>query len=236
MNAIESLVEEYNNCVRLNQENTPLAIHLESLIESLGACSMIKKTEKTPYQTNSSELVTVPSFIYEEIKVILRAHEGQIPEKNNEKHNKALELFSIGDARETKKRYKGLKVLKTKKTKTTLSLEELRLSLKQLLRTNLSLMPNGEFQDKIHYLTSLKKDNVSQIKRNFMLNFSKLNEDVLNEVSPIREISCTKVSDGLKEAEKYNQRQNLVAAMIASLKEEDRLNAIEKNNGVRIAR
>ena len=123
MDPIQALVEEYNEYVSSNKENTARASHLKNIIDAL-------KSEGIIHKTNSNELVSVPSFIFTEIKKMFK-EEGTVSIQDTPRSipQKALEVFSVGEEREQEKlkKARGKRVIRFKKTLSKVLLNEMRL-------------------------------------------------------------------------------------------------------------
>ena len=231
MDPKHALVEEYNEYVSSNKENTARASHLRNIIDAL-------KSEGIIYKTNSSELVSVPSFIFTEIKKMFK-EEGTMSIQDIPKSipQKALEVFSVGEEREQEqlKRARGKRVIRFKKTSSKVLLNEMRLDLKRKSRINVLFIAEENLDHKSTLLLQIPLESISQV----ISNLKSYNESYKREESnDIKEIKPTIVSEGLTDAENNSRRKNMINMMIAALKEEDRIESIKAStsSGVRISR
>ncbi len=230
MDPIQALVEEYNEYVSSNKENTARASHLKNIIDAL-------KSEGIIHKTNSNELVSVPSFIFTEIKKMFK-EEGTVSIQDTPRSipQKALEVFSVGEEREQEKlkKARGKRVIRFKKTLSKVLLNEMRLDLKRKSRINVIFIADENLNNKSSFLLQIPLESISQV----ISNLESYNESYKREESnDIKEIKPAIVSEGLTDAENNSRRKKMINMMIAALKEEDRIESIKAStsSGVRIS-
>ena len=159
MDPIQALVEEYNEYVSSNKENTARASHLKNIIDAL-------KSEGIIHKTNSNELVSVPSFIFTEIKKMFK-EEGTVSIQDTPRSipQKALEVFSVGEEREQEKlkKARGKRVIRFKKTLSKVLLNEMRLDLKRKSRINVIFIADENLNNKSSFLLQIPLESISQV-------------------------------------------------------------------------
>ena len=208
-----------------------MLIHLKNIIDAL-------KSEGIIHKTNSNELVSVPSFIFTEIKKMFK-EEGTVSIQDTPRSipQKALEVFSVGEEREQEKlkKARGKRVIRFKKTLSKVLLNEMRLDLKRKSRINVIFIADENLNNKSSFLLQIPLESISQV----ISNLESYNESYKREESnDIKEIKPAIVSEGLTDAENNSRRKKMINMMIAALKEEDRIESIKAStsSGVRISR